>query len=110
MTLTNIPISIEYSGENQGNPLVCNFATWLLVIGFGITFSALFAKTYRINKIIASAKRCRRIKLSVKDTLYPVAIIFFCTFHCIIRERFDINRRRSRILLCEWFAIRLSIL
>ena len=58
--------------------IACNAGMWLLVIGFGITFSALFAKTFRINRIMANARQFRRVKLTVRDTVLPVVIIFLC--------------------------------
>ena len=51
----------------------------LFAIGFGIIISTLFAKTYRINKVISSSKKCRRVKITVQDTLYPVVIMYLCT-------------------------------
>jgi len=43
-------------------------------MGCGITFSTLFAKTYRINKIISSSMNFRRITLTIRETLFPVAV------------------------------------
>lgn len=61
-------------GEDQP-VFLCTSVWYFIIIGFGITFSTLFSKTYRINKIIADSLRCKRIQLSVRETLYPVAII-----------------------------------
>ena len=79
MAFSMIPMSLNHSVESATDT-TCNLLLWLLVIGFGVTFSALFAKTLRINRIMASAMQCRRIKLSVRDTLYPVVIISFCKY------------------------------
>lgn len=73
-----IPASLEHCDYVQGMA-VCNSYFGLLIIGFGITFSTFLAKTYRINKIMNSAKRFRRVKISTRDTIYPVAIVYSCT-------------------------------
>jgi len=48
--------------------VVAKFMVWLLTIGLGIALSALYAKTLRIDTIMASAMNCQRIKLLVRDT------------------------------------------
>ena len=78
MALAIIPISVEHDFSDDAKAS-CNSVVSLISLGFGITFSTLFAKTYRINRIMDSAKKFRRIKLSVADTLSPVAIITVCT-------------------------------
>jgi gamma-aminobutyric acid type B receptor len=59
----------------DGNTVACNSTVWLATLGLGVVFSALFAKTYRINRIMNSAQKFRRIKITVKQTLVPVAIV-----------------------------------
>ena len=78
MAAAIIPISMEHYGTNQSD-ITCTSQIWLTAIGFGIIISTLFAKTYRVNKIISSSKKCRRVKISVQDTLYPVVIMYLCT-------------------------------
>jgi len=73
MSLAIVPISLEFS--NLGN-WTCHSIVYLFVIGFGLVFSTIFAKTYRINKILMSAKKFQRISLSVPQTIFPVAIVF----------------------------------
>ena len=73
--LSIIPASLEHY---QGSQAACHSYFVLIIIGTGITMSTLFAKTYRINQIMDSAKTFRRIKLSVADTIYPVAMLLVC--------------------------------
>ena len=76
-----VPMTFDHFNTSLDVALAsCNAAFWLQVLGFGITFSALFAKTLRINIIMAHAAKLRRIKLTVQDTLYPVVIIFVCEY------------------------------
>lgn len=79
-----IPMSFDHF-ISDNSQLACNASIWLMMIGFGITFSALFAKTLRINIIMKNAQQCRRIKLTVRDVLYPVVIIFICKFMFVIK-------------------------
>jgi len=81
MSLSIIPISLEHRDiETIDDPAILNWTCtsiwWFGIIGFGITFSTLFAKTYRINRIVADSIRCRRIQLTIRETLYPVTITF----------------------------------
>ena len=46
MALGIVPLSIE------GSDAACMATPWLLFLGFTLTFSALFTKTYRINQIM----------------------------------------------------------
>ena len=43
-------------------------------------FSALFCKLWRLNKLLASAKRFKRIQIQAKDVLYPFAILLMLNF------------------------------
>ena len=97
-----IPMTYDHLSTDYCD-LACNSAFWLLVIGFGITFSALFAKTLRINIIMRNAKLCRRIKLTVRDTLYPVVIIFICKFYvCYFINRYHI--KINSLTYCKRFV------
>ena len=73
--LSIVPIGFEHFGETVNNNAICNGFVGMFMIGYGVTFSTLFAKTYRINRIIRSSKRCKRVTLTVRDTLLPVVIM-----------------------------------
>jgi len=75
MALSIIPMSFDYWKHFQSRA-TCHCAVSLFSLGFGITFSTLFAKTHRINRITASAKKFRRVKISVAQTLSPVVVNF----------------------------------
>ena len=59
----------------RGCDIACMFAPWLVSVGFVLTFSALFSKTWRINRLVHSAKRCTRIKLTAKDVIMPLIVL-----------------------------------
>jgi gamma-aminobutyric acid type B receptor len=67
-----IPLGIEDEHFSQkSTDIACMSIPWLLVIGFCTTFSALFTKTWRILIILESAQRFKRVKITVKQVLYP---------------------------------------
>ena len=66
----------------RGCDIACMFAPWLVSVGFVLTFSALFSKTWRINKLFHSAKRCQRMKLKAKDVSMP--LIFLMAANVIV--------------------------
>lgn len=53
----------------------CMSVPWLLSIGFVTAFSALFSKTWRLNKLFHSSNSLRRIKITAKDVIYPFVIL-----------------------------------
>jgi hypothetical protein len=74
---------MTFDGSNasfRGLSIACISTVWLIVIGVGLILSALFAKASRINKIMQSASRCRRIKVSVRETLMPIIVLFLSKF------------------------------
>ena len=58
----------------------CTATIWLVSLGLSIMFSALLAKTMRVNRIMNSSKKLRRITVTVWDMLKPVLAILSCTY------------------------------
>jgi gamma-aminobutyric acid type B receptor len=72
MASAMIPMSIDdlkYSDNSCS--IACMSVPWLISIGFCTIFSALFAKTWRLVKVVESATRFRRVTVRVNDVLYP---------------------------------------
>lgn len=62
-----IPLSIDDENHSQrGADIACMSSPWLINIGFTISFSALFSKTWRLNKIMLS-KQIRKMTVTEKD-------------------------------------------
>ncbi|KAI2491380.1 hypothetical protein MHU86_23200 [Fragilaria crotonensis] len=76
MVSSIIPLSVDDSGYTKD---VCNFSCmafpWLLCIGFATTFSALFSKTWRVNKLFHANRRFVRQEVTEKDVIVPVVCI-----------------------------------
>jgi len=70
-----IPLSIDDENSQRAADIACMCSPWLINIGFTISFSALFAKTWRLNKILLSKNGLRRVKVKEKDvsTLYCIS-------------------------------------
>jgi gamma-aminobutyric acid type B receptor len=80
-----IPLSFDDGGESfdeYGNPEsmsysrsvgICMSTPWLAFTGFTVTFSALFSKTWRVNRLLHANHT--RIQLSEKDVLAPFAVL-----------------------------------
>ena len=55
--------------------VACIVSPWLLVLGFSTAFSALFAKTWRINRLFNSAANMSRTQIQAKDVLWPFLLV-----------------------------------
>ena len=79
MGLSIVPLGID---DETSTIRACNAACmifpWLLTSGFSISFSALFAKIWRINKIVKAAERFKRMHVQPVDVLIPFFVIFSC--------------------------------
>jgi hypothetical protein len=60
-----IPLSME-------STVACNATIWLICMGWCVTFAALFTKNYRINKILVTSSKMKRVSVSVKDVAIPM--------------------------------------
>ena len=81
---TLIPLSFDDDGDpNSINDTfamgVCMSIPWLAFTGFAVIFSALFSKTWRVNKLFHSQQSSyARLEVSRTDVLVPFAVIFTC--------------------------------
>mmetsp|Transcript_12503 Transcript_12503/g.12263 ORF Transcript_12503/g.12263 Transcript_12503/m.12263 type:complete len:304 (+) Transcript_12503:469-1380(+) len=53
----------------------CMLVPWLWSIGFAITFSALFAKIWRVKKLVDSSIAMKRIVVTVMDVVYILVVV-----------------------------------
>lgn len=78
-----VPLSMDDNGDffYPGIPEsyaigVCMSGPWLAFVGFTVTFSALFAKTWRVVKFFRSPNAYGRIQVSERDVMGPFAVLF----------------------------------
>jgi len=76
MASSIVPLSIDDGIVHaDGCSIACMAFPWLLSIGFTATFSALFSKIWRLNKVFSNARNMRRVTVKVHDALWPFAIL-----------------------------------
>jgi hypothetical protein len=79
-----IPLSID---DNVASldccSIACNGLPWLVTLGFSVTFSALFTKTSRVNKLLSSPNKLKRIKVTKRDTAIPMVALLTGMYVCV---------------------------
>lgn len=75
LSLTILPLSIddELHSENVCDT-ACMSAPWLLSMGLTVTFSALFSKLWRVNKLFGRSTM-RRTKVTERDVALPFVVL-----------------------------------
>ena len=59
---------------------VCTALPWLFNIGFVLIFSALFSKTWRINRLFHQTNKFKRLKVTTKDVILPLVLLLVANF------------------------------
>ena len=72
-----IPLSFDDSKGGRGYSMACMAVPWLLCLGFCVSFSALFSKTWRINRIFQAKNRFVKVQVTERDVLVPFALLVF---------------------------------
>jgi hypothetical protein len=79
MGSTLIPLSFDDSNGNltkaENGTMACMAVPWLAFLGFTVAFSALVAKTWRINKVFSEGSRFTRTKVTERDVLIPFFLL-----------------------------------
>lgn len=80
MGSTLIPLSFDDSTHDltteKKATVACMAVPWLAFLGFTIAFSALFAKTWRINKLFNGGSTLTRSRVTERDVLIPFFFLF----------------------------------
>lgn len=80
MGVSIIPLSVDEGVTTNQLTLnaSCSIFPWFFAIGFIVTFSALFSKLWRVNKIMAESRLLNRVKVTIFDVLVPFMVLLFC--------------------------------
>jgi 7 transmembrane sweet-taste receptor of 3 GCPR len=70
-----IPMSLQEPVSDRGLDIACMSAPWLVSIGFVTAFSALFSKTWRLNKLFKYSRNLRRVVVKPRDVALPFFIL-----------------------------------
>lgn len=76
MASSIIPLSMDDQYYSQSAmDFACNATPWFVSTGFTLVFSALFSKLYRIYRLIDSAERFRKERVTIQDVIVPFFVI-----------------------------------
>ena len=79
MSATIITLTIDgQHGECERSTrcdIACNLNVWFLTTGFTLVFTALFSKSWRLNKIIQASHKLKRVTIKIKDVLHPLVVL-----------------------------------
>lgn len=112
MSSTIIPASLDDSIVSQrGCDIACNSNSWLFSIGFVTTFSALFSKLWRVNKLFRNGHGYRRAKVTPKDVIVPFFVLLFCNASILLIWTFESPQywRREAIAVDSYGRVTKSI-
>lgn len=97
-----IPLTFDLAvASSDGCSIACTSTLWLVCFGFSITFSALFTKNYRINKLFKSAAKMKRIKVTILDVAIPMVCLLTGTLRCVTVTATTSGRSHSSSC-CHW--------
>ena len=75
-----IPMSMQEPTSLHGLDIACMASPWLISVGFVTTFSSLFTKTWRLNKLFHNSQNFRRIVIRPKDVVLPFVVLMLANF------------------------------
>merc|ERR1712190_84480 len=79
-----IPLSFDDEVASQeGCTVACAIFPWLISYGFCVSFSALFSKTWKLNKLFFNSAM-RRIQVKTKDVILPMVALFIANMIVLI--------------------------
>jgi gamma-aminobutyric acid type B receptor len=87
MASTLVPLSFDDEGDSLSDARgmgICMSIPWLAFTGFTVTFSALFSKTWRVNKFFHASSALRKMKVSERDVLAPFTVLITLNFIVLI--------------------------
>lgn len=138
ITSAIIPMSMQEPISKRGLDIACMATPWLISMGFVTTFSALFTKTWRLNKLFRNSRNMRRVVIRPRHVILPLIVLMIINFVVMLAWTIDApqiwqrnnvanydtfgrsietvgrcepsNKRRSTVYLIILVAIDLSVL
>jgi hypothetical protein len=71
-----IPMSFQEPMSTRSLNMACMSVHWLISFGFVTSFSALFSKTWRLNKLFKHGRGMRRVIVRPHDVALPFGVLF----------------------------------
>jgi len=97
MAASVIPMSMQGTEPSTTLDLACMSTAYLIFLGFVIALSALFSKTWRLNKLMNSAVAMRRIKVEAVDVIWPFVILMTVNIAMLLGWTFVSPHRYQRV-------------
>lgn len=73
MGVSIVPMGLDDSVTSiEGASVACMVTPWLVVVGFSLTFAALFSKVWRLNRLMKGAASFRRVTVTTGDVMRPL--------------------------------------
>jgi ABC-type branched-subunit amino acid transport system substrate-binding protein len=70
-----VPMSMQEPVSELGLDISCMATPWLISVGFVTAFSALFTKTWRLNKLFKNSRNLRRVVIRPRHVVLPFVIL-----------------------------------
>ncbi|CAB9517081.1 Gamma-aminobutyric acid (GABA) B receptor [Seminavis robusta] len=96
-----IPFTWQEPMQRHVLDVGCMLHTWLLSIGFSTAFSALVCKTFRIRRVVHSARAFRRLAVVASDVVWVPALVFGLNLTLLVAWTFVGPLHWDRITLEE---------
>jgi ABC-type sugar transport system substrate-binding protein len=65
----------DKTDDQEALNAACMAVPWLVTLGFGIAFSALFSKLWRVHRLIRSSMRFSKVQVKIQDVLWPLSVL-----------------------------------
>jgi gamma-aminobutyric acid type B receptor len=65
----------DKTDDQEALNAACMAVPWLVTLGFGIVFSALFSKLWRVHRLIRSSMRFSKVQVKIQDVLWPLSVL-----------------------------------
>ena len=79
----------------------CSLTIWFMSIGFVITFSALFSKLWRVNRLMRAAAAFNRVTIRIQDVLAPFLVMLFVNVAILLTWQLVSPMKWERIVTVE---------
>lgn len=68
-------VLLSFQEDMAGLDAACATIPWTLCIGFSVAISALYSKAERINQVMSSGEKIRRVRVNASDVIRPFLIL-----------------------------------
>ena len=89
ITSAIIPMSFQEPINQRALDVACMATPWLVSMGFVTAFSALFTKTWRLNKLFRNSRNMRRVVIRPRHVVLPLIVLISINFAVMLAWTID---------------------